>query len=86
LLVTVSTSWSTEFGQQPEIRRLWNANLDWNRWGWSYTSLLFIFATEDGTISGWSPGVDVNNAVLVVDSTGSATSLDHSVLGAVYKG
>jgi hypothetical protein len=30
--------------------------------------------------------VDVNNAVLVVDSTGSATSVDHSVLGAVYKG
>jgi hypothetical protein len=31
--------------------------------------------------------VDVNNAVLVVDnSTGSATSADHSVLGAVYKG
>jgi uncharacterized protein (TIGR03118 family) len=50
-------------------------------------SALFIFATEDGTISGWSPGVDLNNAVLVVDnSTGSATSVDHSALGAVYKG
>lgn len=50
-------------------------------------SALFIFTTEDGTISGWSPGVDLNNAVLVVDnSTGSASSVDHSVLGAVYKG
>ena len=47
----------------------------------------FIFATEDGTISGWSPKVDLNNAELVVDnSTNSATSVDHSVLGAVYKG
>jgi uncharacterized protein (TIGR03118 family) len=48
---------------------------------------LFIFATEDGTISGWNPKVDLNNAVLVVDnSTGSTTSVDHSMLGAVYKG
>jgi len=40
-------------------------------------SSLFIFATEDGTISGWSPGVDLFNAVLAVDNSGSA---------AVYKG
>src|SRR5690242_14341259 len=39
----------------------------------------FIFATEDGTISGWNPTVDLNNAVLMVD---------HSTVGAgaVYKG
>jgi uncharacterized protein (TIGR03118 family) len=37
----------------------------------------FIFATEDGTISGWNPGVDLNNAVLMVDNSGA---------GAVYKG
>ena len=50
-------------------------------------SAAFIFATEDGTLSGWSPGVDVNNAVLAVDnSTGSSTSVDGSALGAVYKG
>ena len=37
----------------------------------------FIFATEDGTISGWSPAADrVNSFVLV----------DNSTLGAVYKG
>ena len=36
----------------------------------------FIFATEDGTIAGWNPGVDPN-AVLAVDNSGS---------GAVYKG
>lgn len=47
----------------------------------------FIFATEDGPIVGWSRTVDRNNAGLVVDnSTRSATSVDHSVLGAVYKG
>jgi uncharacterized protein (TIGR03118 family) len=37
----------------------------------------FIFATEDGTISGWSPAVDPANAILAVD---------HSASGAVYKG
>src|SRR5579864_8520263 len=42
---------------------------------------LFIFATEDGTISGWSPKVDPINPVLKVDNSdkGSANS-------AVYKG
>jgi uncharacterized protein (TIGR03118 family) len=37
----------------------------------------FLFATEDGTISGWHPDVDSVNAVTMVDSSGS---------GAVYKG
>jgi len=37
----------------------------------------FIFATEDGTISGWSPAVDPTNAILAVDKSAS---------GAVYKG
>jgi uncharacterized protein (TIGR03118 family) len=40
---------------------------------------LFIFATEDGTISGWNPSVDLTHAILAVDrSTVGA--------GAVYKG
>ncbi len=38
---------------------------------------VFIFDTEDGTISGWSPGVDLTHAILAVDNSGS---------GAVYKG
>ena len=38
---------------------------------------VFIFATEDGTISGWAPSVDANNAILMVDNSGA---------GAVYKG
>jgi uncharacterized protein (TIGR03118 family) len=38
---------------------------------------VFLFATEDGTISGWSPKVDGTNAILAVDN---------SAQGAVYKG
>jgi len=37
----------------------------------------FIFATENGTISGWSPAVDPTNAILTVDN---------SLSGAIYKG
>ena len=37
----------------------------------------FIFAGDDGVISGWAPNVDFTNAVRVVDNT---------PLGAVYKG
>lgn len=40
---------------------------------------LFLFATEDGTISGWSPKVDQNSAILMVDNPNTAT-------GPVYKG
>jgi uncharacterized protein (TIGR03118 family) len=39
----------------------------------------FIFATEDGTISGWNPGVGGQDATLVVDNSQGGT-------GAVYKG
>jgi len=38
---------------------------------------LFIFATEDGTISGWNPSANATNAILMVDRSG---------VGAVYKG
>ena len=37
----------------------------------------FIFASESGTISGWSPNVNLNSAVLAVDNSGA---------GAIYKG
>ncbi len=40
---------------------------------------LFIFATEDGTISAWNPNVDLHNAVLEVDNSAGGN-------GAVYKG
>jgi uncharacterized protein (TIGR03118 family) len=38
---------------------------------------VFLFATEDGTLSGWSPKVNQTNAILAVDNSGT---------GAVYKG
>jgi uncharacterized protein (TIGR03118 family) len=41
------------------------------------TAARFIFATEDGTISGWNPTANPTNAVLKVDN---------SPFGAVYKG
>jgi len=37
----------------------------------------FIFATEDGTISGWSPTADPTQAILAVDNSGAS---------AIYKG
>ena len=40
-------------------------------------SPLFIFATLDGTISGWSPGVDATHAIIASDQSGR---------GAVYTG
>ena len=40
---------------------------------------VFIFSTEDGTISGWNPGVDRTHAVLAVDRSAVGA-------GAVYKG
>ncbi|MDB5481965.1 MAG: hypothetical protein JWO83_3018 [Caulobacteraceae bacterium] len=42
-------------------------------------SSVFMFATEDGTIAGWSPTVNFTNAVLAVDNSAGGA-------GAVYKG
>jgi uncharacterized protein (TIGR03118 family) len=44
----------------------------------------FLFATEDGTISGWNPNVDPTRAVIAVDRS-TATDGTGDV-GAVYKG
>jgi uncharacterized protein (TIGR03118 family) len=38
---------------------------------------IFVFATEDGTLSGWNPQVSPNDAILAADTSDS---------GAVYKG
>jgi uncharacterized protein (TIGR03118 family) len=47
-------------------------------------SARFLFATEDGTIAGWSPSVDATRAVLAVDrSTATDPAGD---VGALYKG
>jgi uncharacterized protein (TIGR03118 family) len=42
----------------------------------------FIFATEDGTISGWSPSVDATHSIIAVDKSAIPTA----ATGAVYKG
>ena len=46
---------------------------------------LFLFATEDGTITGWAPQVDVTHAFLAVDNS-TPGGVDGFALGAVYKG
>jgi uncharacterized protein (TIGR03118 family) len=43
---------------------------------------IFIFVTEDGTISGWNPGVQPTTAVIVVDHS----QVPNAKNGAVYKG
>jgi uncharacterized protein (TIGR03118 family) len=43
---------------------------------------LFIFATEDGTIAGWSPGVNRTQAFIAVDKS----QIPNATNGAVYKG
>ncbi len=43
----------------------------------------FLFATEDGTISGWNPNVDPTHAILAVDRS---TVSQGGFVGAVYKG
>jgi uncharacterized protein (TIGR03118 family) len=45
-------------------------------------SSLFIFATEDGTIAGWSPGVSFTQAFIAVDES----QIPDATNGAVYKG
>lgn len=46
----------------------------------------FIFATEDGTISGWNPAVDSTHSILTVNHSGPGASAGRTNLGAVYKG
>jgi uncharacterized protein (TIGR03118 family) len=47
-------------------------------------SSLFLFATEDGTIVGWNPGVDLFHGILAVDNSAAVDSVGD--VGAVYKG
>ena len=57
---------------------VWNATRGFVvRKGTASGAAVFIFDTEDGTISGWNPAVDPTHAILAVD---------HSTRSAVYKG
>jgi uncharacterized protein (TIGR03118 family) len=44
----------------------------------------FLFATEDGTISGWNPNVDPKQSVIAVDRSNAVDTAGD--VGAVYKG
>jgi uncharacterized protein (TIGR03118 family) len=50
--------------------------------GTSSAKALFLFATEDGTIVGWNPGISATSATIAVDNSAVPDSAD----GAVYKG
>lgn len=43
---------------------------------------VFLFATEDGTIQGWNPGVNATTAIIEVDNS----QVSNKNYGAVYKG
>jgi len=45
---------------------------------------LFLFATEDGTVLGWNPGVGGTNATIAIDNSTKVDSAGD--VGAVYKG
>lgn len=42
---------------------------------------VFIFVSEDGSISGWNPGLDQTHAIIAVDN-----GTNHGVNSAIYKG
>jgi uncharacterized protein (TIGR03118 family) len=47
---------------------------------------VFLFATEDGTISGWNPGAGTQSIIAVDESQNPADGSEALGLGAVYKG
>jgi uncharacterized protein (TIGR03118 family) len=53
----------------------------------THAAAAFLFATEDGTIVGWNPGIFPDSSGGVGQSTfGIITPVDNSAAGAVYKG
>jgi uncharacterized protein (TIGR03118 family) len=77
LVVTIPTAPTNTEGGNP-TGQVFNSTLDFvvSKEGRSGRAI-FIFAAEDGTISGWNPMVDPTNAVLAAD---------RSATGAIYKG
>jgi uncharacterized protein (TIGR03118 family) len=49
-------------------------------------SPIFIFATQDGTISGWSPKVDPTHAIVAVDRSGISASYTALAIASNEKG
>ena len=77
LVVTIPTAPTNTEGGNP-TGEVFNPTPDFvvSKGGRSGKSV-FLFAAEDGTISGWNPNVDRDNAVL---------GADRSATGAIYKG
>jgi uncharacterized protein (TIGR03118 family) len=78
LVVTIPPSASNSGGVSAPTGQVINSSSGFvvNKGGLSGAAI-FIFASEDGAISGWSPGVDSTHGILAVD---------HGANGAVYKG
>jgi len=49
-------------------------------------SAFFLFATLDGTISGWNPGVDLHNAIIAVPPSGDGATYTGLASGSNTKG
>jgi uncharacterized protein (TIGR03118 family) len=47
---------------------------------------VLLFATEDGTLAGWSPKVDAGSAVIVVDHSGDGAIYKSAALGDTHRG
>lgn len=47
---------------------------------------VLLFATEDGTIAGWNPEVDANQAVIAVDNSAAGAIYKSMALGATRQG
>ena len=54
--------------------------------GGKSAAALFLFVTEDGTISGWNPTVDPTNAVTMVGDSGSTAKYKGLAIGATASG
>ena len=70
LVVTIPTASGSGLGRPTGI--VANISSDFKvTEGNSSAPALFLFATEDGTISGWNPTVDGTNAIIAVNSSAS---------------
>ena len=68
LVVEIPTASGGGVGSPTGI--VFNGSQEFQVKGWPS---IFLFATLDGTISGWAPQSDVNNAIIAVDNSKSGT-------------
>jgi uncharacterized protein (TIGR03118 family) len=87
LVVTIATPPGQDPGTAAPTGQVFNTDGDGFQVSGAGSSApsVFMFATEDGTISGWNPAVDRTHSILAVDnSTNPDAGADGQ--GAVYKG